>query len=1459
MLIEANLIVSNLLQCHNNASIITSKDAGEAVEEYAAAYMTKEGAPLRQAAAVLLAAVDHIARYTSKAEDSGTVERTGKHLAQRTLNSFTGSHQWSMPLMVYALHGFKSYATTEAFTYIFPHDNVSNFDEVPEEAAQKGNVENVGQEDVADPSIMDLLNSVNKLPANDNKGFVGATSYKVGQKCIFLNQAVSYVNRGKCFEPYGQLEFECIVELLPKKGEQQNRGRRQRTGFNLGDKHPLFASHQGFLRAKMRTAILGGHPPPTFPGNYPTKDADKSDEALREWWNGMNSYSKFLMCFMVPWDKSSKQMFPFDADGLKSLLDQWDRKSAPLLSRQRFRTIHNFMSKGNRSTRNEQTASGWRERDAARWADMGHPAKSTAPPEEDNDDNGGVRINLLHDLEAESCLTSKELYQLTSNVANADETRNQAMSLLRDMCRELHASEIKEQGSADNIGSGERRMPVVHLHRSNLHETDTGLQECVEPTLSLSEILKQITKMKDDTATSEVVTSDHEEDGDHAGSVPGLVLHSPKLGEEEAENTCPDSTKRRTGLANCTLTADQDNLVTAILEQKDGYEMVFLHSGGGTGKSTVVCRLNELLKDRGFTQANCCPTGVGATNLPQGRTFHSMFKPKLTGLSAGEAIDKMKEQLGGDKLRLVVVDEVSMLEAQFLILLDHRLKAMYNPTKMFGGIQVLLLGDFLQLPSVAGTPLFRAMYSHLKTDESPARALFANFKVVSLQQQMRAAKDPQHQELLLDCRALPDKYPDPGATWSAADRQLYHPITPAIVEAVTNELTREDVVNDPDWTMKGVCITTGNLDRSVINATIAPIFAAATGQTIVRWRRKLKKEVPQSLSGLLYSEEKYPELFGHFVYGAPGQILDNGSGNVCFGVANGTACKMISLGWDNPAKQLAMSNLVAQSLEIEGQEKMIDIPHAPDFIIVEVEVNDADRWPSQLNLSGQAGVIHIPIGLKTNRANSKDSLSFGDKSELGYLAHAVDLAFAITVWKSQGGTFDYVIALLENTPNSPSLTFEMLYVMFSRVRLGCRFRCMPLTLPSRTRGKLKKLMPNIYATRWRMDVIEFGKWVSRQQEEVVSPGIYKPRARRATKASTQKKKELRKEQQKAASIKERTNKDFCTNNPVTGNKRKRESERGTDNEQHHTKILKPVHGQNKRKNPEDSAPSPDEQQQERAHHLPVLTCDGSPLYPHLKPASDNIQWPAGQSRAMMLETGLPIRDEEEWRGFTFTTQGWSTLEPEVWLSNDPVDLFSLLDCQTSSRVSYIPSSYFSLFKQKLITEANPHPIIYHHSRSHAMQMLEQPMWLSITNHNRNHWQALCIINHGKPNCLALLMDSLAPSSNLQLLQTFAADYIDQVYLAAGQPIPTRGTHLLVHQCIVLRQPNGYDCGVFSLLNLKNCVYHIDEMLKLSPPATTSLAEEFDFSWWYGLLTAVHYRSYLHQRYHELLALYSQPN
>ncbi len=63
-------------------------------------------------------------------------------------------------------------------------------------------------------------------------------------------------------------------------------------------------------------------------------------------------------------------MFTFDAKGLCEVIDKWDRWSAPLVNRQRFRMMDNLITKGNRSSKNEQLASQWRERCAHFWSEL---------------------------------------------------------------------------------------------------------------------------------------------------------------------------------------------------------------------------------------------------------------------------------------------------------------------------------------------------------------------------------------------------------------------------------------------------------------------------------------------------------------------------------------------------------------------------------------------------------------------------------------------------------------------------------------------------------------------------------------------------------------------------------------------------------------------------------------------------------------------------------------------------------------------------------------------------------------------------------------------------------------------------------------------------------------------------------------------------------------------------------
>jgi hypothetical protein len=55
-------------------------------------------------------------------------------------------------------------------------------------------------------------------------------------------------------------------------------------------------------------------------------------------------------------------------------------------------------------------------------------------------------------------------------------------------------------------------------------------------------------------------------------------------------------------------------------------KLVFLHAGGGTGKTFVTCKIFEELAMRNEICCCTCPTGVGALHLPQSRTLYSVFK-----------------------------------------------------------------------------------------------------------------------------------------------------------------------------------------------------------------------------------------------------------------------------------------------------------------------------------------------------------------------------------------------------------------------------------------------------------------------------------------------------------------------------------------------------------------------------------------------------------------------------------------------------------------------------------------------------------------------------------------------------------------------------------------------------------------------------------------------------------------
>ncbi|MBK0369649.1 helix-turn-helix domain-containing protein [Flavobacterium agrisoli] len=144
---------------------------------------------------------------------------------------------------------------------------------------------------------------------------------------------------------------------------------------------------------------------------------------------------------------------------------------------------------------------------------------------------------------------------------------------------------------------------------------------------------------------------------------------------------------------------------------------IFLTGKAGTGKTTL---LREIISTTHKNTVVVAPTGIAALNAG-GVTIHSMFQLPFSGFiptNNNESLlhEKVKFETKWTLQRhfkmnrikravirnmdLLVIDEVSMLRADLLDAIDFMLQTVRKNTQPFGGVQVLFIGDLLQLPPV---------------------------------------------------------------------------------------------------------------------------------------------------------------------------------------------------------------------------------------------------------------------------------------------------------------------------------------------------------------------------------------------------------------------------------------------------------------------------------------------------------------------------------------------------------------------------------------------------------------------------------------------------------------------------------------------------------------------------------------------------------------------------------------
>ena len=202
--------------------------------------------------------------------------------------------------------------------------------------------------------------------------------------------------------------------------------------------------------------------------------------------------------------------------------------------------------------------------------------------------------------------------------------------------------------------------------------------------------------------------------------------------------------------------------------------LLVILGGAGAGKSLLISAIGQWF-EKILRQAGDDPdkpyilitafTGTAAANV-DGMTLHSAFNfpfgNEFLSLS-DKARDEKREHL--KNLRMVVVDELSMVKADIFYQLDLRFRELkQNAEKPFGGCSVLLFGDPLELKPVMGRYIFQQPLCndyHLPHTLEP---LWEKFQVLMLTHNHRQGKDRAYADILnrlrtgdqteMDCQIL---------------------------------------------------------------------------------------------------------------------------------------------------------------------------------------------------------------------------------------------------------------------------------------------------------------------------------------------------------------------------------------------------------------------------------------------------------------------------------------------------------------------------------------------------------------------------------------------------------------------------------------------------------------------------------------------------------------------------------
>ena len=487
--------------------------------------------------------------------------------------------------------------------------------------------------------------------------------------------------------------------------------------------------------------------------------------------------------------------------------------------------------------------------------------------------------------------------------------------------------------------------------------------------------------------------------------VEGMAIDGPVITDTGTGCADPDNTTDGDMLAQIsgkwTLNCEQNHAFKIVarhaMAEKPEQLLMYLGGPGGTGKSRVVSALRDLFESwkqsRRFRLA--AYTGVAANNIG-GATLHSLLQ--LNG-SARERSTKTKRDLSAmwDGVDYLFIDKLSMLGCEMLHNVSRALTEAKGNTKAFGGINVILAGDFAQLPPIGDTRLYKdinttslgAAATNQAQGKILGRLLWLSFEMVVILDESMRQTGPNNMGFVELLQRLCD---------GVCNRSNYDVLTNSSLRL------RTGVDDQQRWSFAPV-IVTNNVTRDAINHRSAEAFAEQTGNEL-HWyhaldthRRKpitdppLIKKLEQQHSGQTKHRLRQIPL----AIGMP--VAINQNFDVAAGIVNGSHGILKKIRYFTGMDQRRY--LKSCVVEIPGSGP-IDMPHLPrhQFPIL----------PDTMELKFEHGGSHRKCTIQRKQV-------------------PIEPGFAMTVHKAQGQTMEHVIVDLAGCMGT-----EAPYVMVSRAK-----------------------------------------------------------------------------------------------------------------------------------------------------------------------------------------------------------------------------------------------------------------------------------------------------------------------------------------------------------------------------------------------------------------------------------------